>query len=103
MRFQNLMASKRLEVNMDKSAYILIGKKKTIERVREEIERKPIMYNNMKMKEKKKEKWLGDIIDAGGNKASTLSTIKERKTRIINAINETIAIIEDSRINRLGS
>ena len=42
-------------------------------------------------------------IDSAGIKESTLSTINERKFRIINAINEIIAIIEDSRLHRLGS
>ena len=60
-------------------------------------------YNNVKLKEKKEEKWLGDVISAFGNKASTLASIRERKGRLVNAIFETIAIIEDSRVNRLGA
>ena len=55
------------------------------------------------MKEKTEEKWLGDIINVKGNVASSISSIKERKGRIYNAMNETIAIIEDCRMNRLGS
>ena len=37
------------------------------------------------------------------SKNSTLSTINERKHRIYNTINETVAILEDSRLNRLGA
>ena len=38
-----------------------------------------------------------------GDRESTLATINERKHRIFNSINETVAIIEDSRVNKLGS
>ena len=37
-----------------------------------------------------------------GVKESTISTINERKCRIYNVINETIAIVQDSRLNKLG-
>ena len=33
----------------------------------------------------------------------TIASINERKNRIFNAMNETIAILEDSRVNKLGS
>ena len=42
------------------------------------------------------------MINSSGNRESTLSTITERKFRIYNIINETIAIVEDSRINQPG-
>ena len=48
------------------------------------------------------EKWLGSIVNAKGVRDSTVSTIAERKSRIMNIIYETIAIVEDSRIHRLG-
>ena len=102
-RFLSLMNSKMLEINMSKSIYLLAGKKRNIERIRKEIEKNPIKYNGEPLKEKECEKWLGDMINGKGNKQSTLSSLNERKNRIYNAINETIAILEDSRINRLGS
>ena len=55
------------------------------------------------LKEKEKEKWLGDMIHSGGCRASTLASISERKGRVYNAINETLAIIEDTRVSKLGS
>ena len=102
-RFEELMDAKRLDVNIDKCAYMIFGKKKNVDRIRNEIQNNPLYYKGTAMKEKKKEKWLGDFIDVLGLKESTLTTIQERKQRIFTAINEVIAIIEDSRVNRLGS
>ena len=102
-RFQKLMESRLLEVNTSKSVYLISGRKKTVSRIREEIRCNPICYNGNPLKEKTSEKWLGDVIHVSGNKASTLASINERKIRIYNAINEVISIIEDSRINKLGS
>ena len=101
-RFENIMDSKALEVNTIKSAYLIIGKKKNVEKIRSEIAENPLYYKDSIIKEKSTEKWLGSIINSSGNKESTISTINERKFRIMNMINETIAIIEDCRLNRLG-
>ena len=49
---------------------------------------------------KKKKKWLGEIIDCNGDSIS--ATIQSRKGRIYNAIHEVIAIVEDTRMQRLG-
>ena len=102
-RFQKLMESKRLQINLDKSAVMIMGKKKVVDQIREEINKNPVTYNNVKLKEKKEDKWLGDVVSVAGNKASTLASIRERKGRLVNAIFETIAIIEDSRVNKLGA
>ena len=87
-----IMDSKALNFNIDKSTYLLIGKKKNIERIRSEIEKNPLIYKDNVVKEKTTEKWLGSSINAAGLKESTISTIKE-----------TISIIEDSRLNCLGA
>ena len=102
-RFQKLMGSKMLELNVSKSIYMVVGRKKNVSRIRKEIESKPILYNGTTLKEKETEKWLGDVLNVKGNKASTLSSINERTHRIYNIMNETVAIIEDSRVNRIGS
>ena len=102
-RFEMVMASKALEVNIDKSVYLLAGRKKNVEKIRQELEREPLLYKGSKIKERKTEKWLGQMINGAGLKESTISTINERMFRIFNIINETISIVEDSRMNRLGS
>ena len=102
MRFEKIMGSKALEVNTDKSVYLLSCKRKNLERIRAEIARTPLQYKGSKIKEKSTEKWLGSIINSAGTYESSISTISDRKFRIYNIINETIAIIEDCRFNKLG-
>ena len=102
IRFEKLMASKALQVNIDKSVYLLACKKRNVEKIRTELSKSPLRYNKSELKEKLTEKWLGSIINVSGVRESALSTINERKYRIHNIINETIAIMEDSRLNRLG-
>ena len=65
-----------------------------------EIHDNPIKYNGNIMKERKEDKWLGDTLDGAGPTESILSTINERKGRVFNLIRETIAIIEDTRMNK---
>ena len=103
LRFQRMMESKRLQINIDKSSVILSGRRNMVNKIRKEIEDNPFKYDNSTMKEKSEVKWLGDIIHSEGNKASSLASIKDRKTRIMNAMYETVAIIEDSRVNKMGS
>ena len=66
------------------------------------LESDPLLYKGSIVKEKSSEKWLGDFINGAGVKESTLTTIKERKFRIMCIINETISIIEDSRMHKLN-
>ena len=42
-------------------------------------------------------------MNTAGTKETTISSLNERKLRIYNAINETIAIVEDCRMHRLGA
>ena len=63
----------------------------------------PLNYKELVVKEKTMEKWPGCMINSAGLKESIVSTIKERTYRVMNGINEIIAIIEDSRMEKLGS
>ena len=47
-RMELIMGSKALDVNTDKSVYLLAGKRKNLERIRQEIEKNPIVYNKKK-------------------------------------------------------
>ena len=91
-----------MKIHPDKSCYILAGSKTNILRIREEIEKKPLMYKNFQLKEKVKEKWLGDQFHQAGLDASVNITIKERIGRIKLAIFETNSIMEDVRMMVVG-
>ena len=102
-RFEAIMASKGLTINIDKSIYLLAGKRKNVDKIRAELSRHPLLYKGSILKEKTTEKWLGSQINPLGLKESTLSTLNERKARILNIIHESIAIIEDCRMHKLGA
>ena len=102
-RMKDVMGSKGLEVCIDKSVYLLSCKKKNIGKIRQEIANNPLLYNGSPLKEKLTDKWLGSIINPIGVRESTISTINDRKFRILNIINETISIIEDCRFNKVGA
>ena len=66
------MESKLLDLNLDKSCYILVGK------------------------------YLGDYLHSEGSAASVECTISHRAGRTTSSIVETRAIIDDSRVNTVG-
>ena len=102
-RFEAIMASKGLSANIDKSIYLLAGKRKNLEKIRNELSRQPLLYKGSALKEKVTDKWLGSFINPLGIKESTIWTINERRSKILNIIYETIAIVEDCRMNRPGA
>ena len=81
---------------------LLMTKKTMKEKIQKEIKENPVFFGDHIIKVKGKEKWLGDMIDSDGESASVLSTIKSRKGRIMTIILETIAIVEDTRMQRIG-
>ena len=101
-RFQALMKDKQLEINLDKSILMIMAPKRNKKRIEEEIKKFPVKYEDKDLKIKSQEKWLGDWIHTGGSSESISATLNARKGRIMNAINEAIAIIEDSRMHRMG-
>ena len=94
--------SKQLEINIDKSSFIILGNKNKVKEIREQIAVTPLTLNNNEIKEKSTEKYLGDYLHKDGNEASIQQTITNRKWRIMSSILEIKIIIEDFRINSIG-
>jgi hypothetical protein len=97
-----VIESKLLDLNLDKSCYIVIGAKNTANEIRNEISSNPLTLCGNLMKEKVFDKYLGDYIHSEGTGASVLCTVKNRFGRISSNIIETRAIIDDCRINSVG-
>ena len=76
--------------------------KKNMNKIKNEINRHPLKYKNSIIKEKDKEKYLGEMIHNGGLESSINATINDRKGRVKNAIFELNAIIEDTRMMVIG-
>jgi hypothetical protein len=77
-----LAKQKNLTLHPVKCCYILCGSKKQIEEAREEIVKLPVRCGDFIMKEKKSEKWLGDILSGEGVGKSALATLAEREGKI---------------------
>ena len=68
VKTSSTMKSKQLQLNKDKTAYVIFGKKKQKEYARKEIDVCPIYCGDFITKEKVTEKWLGDIFHQAGLK-----------------------------------
>ena len=96
------MEGKVLDLHEDKSCFLVIGNKKQKEDFLAESKDNPIKLYGEKMKEKGKEKYLGDMIDSRGNAASVAETVKDRYGKILSGIFEIRQVVEDSRCQMVG-
>ena len=101
-RFEQVMNNKLLEINLDKSVFVILGRKDVKSKIQKEINNLPLSFKGNMLQQKKNDKWLGDLIDTEGENSSVISTINERKLRIMTSIIEITSIIEETRINRIG-
>ena len=70
--------------------------------VAKELELCPLTLYGNNMKEKRYEKYLGDLVHGEGVAKSVEATVNERRGRTMLAITEIRAIVEDCRSNTLG-
>ena len=99
---ESCMESKLLDLNTDKSCYILMGSKKCVKMLESELSVTPLTLCGDKMKGKVSDKYLGDYIHSMGPSASVQCTISYRYGGIVSGILETRAIIDDCRVNTVG-
>jgi hypothetical protein len=81
---------------------LFFGNNKTKKLIENEIAERPLIYDNFAVTRKTQEKWLGDILSDGGLEKSAEATITNRYGRIIGAIFELKAAIEDLRMQMIG-
>ena len=101
-KIEACMETKVLDLHPDKSCYIVIGNTQAADEMRSEIKMHPLTLYGQVMKEKKSERYLGDIIHGGGLAASAAATIKLRHSKMIHGLKEIKAIVEDCRSNTMG-
>ena len=99
---ESCMESKLLDLNTDKSCYIVIGGKSVVKNIKCELLSSPLMLCGDLMKEKLSDKYLGDYIHSEGPTASAHCTVSNRYGRIMSGIIEARAIIDDCRVNAIG-
>ena len=93
---------KLLDLNTDKSCFIILGDKKMVKNIQSEMLSSPLSLCGAPMKEKVSDKYLGDYIHTSGPRESVNCTVSNRFGRTLLGILETRAIIDDCRINTVG-
>ena len=96
------MESKLLDLNQDKSVYIVVGNKEARQKMAKELEETPLTLAGLPMMEAAQEKYLGDQIHHLGNSESVLATIRARSGQVSAAIFEIRKVVEDCRANIVG-
>ena len=96
------MKQRGLALNQDKSVCVIIGSKKQKLKASEEIEKDPLHCGEFVTKEKKEEKWLGQIISEGGLADSVAKTVTARTGKIKAACLEIVQVVNDWRADAVG-
>jgi hypothetical protein len=97
-----VMETKLLDFNLDKSCYMVIGEECAQNDIRKQFQETPLTLSGVVMKEVNEEKYLGDYISAGGLDKSTIVTIDRRYNKVVNALVEIRAVVEDCRSHITG-
>ena len=97
-----LMEDKQLKCHPDKTGFVVMGSSKNREEIREQVKETPIMFGSFITKEKKVDKYLGDMFSHEGLGESIMETIKDRTGRVKTAIMEVKGIMEDYRMQAMG-
>ena len=102
IRINDCLESKLLDANTDKTVYILLGEKNSVDKIRQDIKINPLTLGESELKEKDSYSYLGDVIHMDGLSSSVYATIKKIESRTISAIKEVKSIIEDCRMKAVG-
>ena len=104
IKVEACMETKMLDLHDEKSCFLVVGKGKVLNQVKNELQMSPLNLYGKPMKQKKQEKYLGDLLHSDGLAASVKATVEARaaelKSRAVRV--EVHAIIEDCRSNCLG-
>jgi hypothetical protein len=101
-KIETCMETKILDLHPEKSCFIIVGSKDATTELRNDLMLNPLLLYGKNMKEKKFERYLGDLIHGGGVAESAEATVNNRHGKMIHGIKEIRAIVEDCRSNTLG-
>ena len=100
-KVEDLLNRKGLELNLDKSNFLIMGSKKSRKKIQNQVDQNPLTLNNQNMKQVKTLKYLGDFISTNLSE-SVHDTVMKRIPVAKMAIYEIRAVIEDRRAKSLG-
>ena len=96
------MESKLLDLNLDKSSFMVVGERKQRKHLEDDLKKTPLTLYGKPLRQKEKEIYLGDTISTG-NAESVEATVQSRYSRIMSSIMETRTVIEDARLTVAGA
>ena len=96
------MEDKQLECHPDKTGFVVMGSSKYKEEIRKQVEEELIMFGSFETKEKKADKYLGDIFSSEGLGDSIVKTIQDRAGKVKIAMMEVKGVMEDFRMQAVG-
>ena len=96
-RMEAMAETKLLDFNMDKSVLIVMGKAKVKKEMEAQLLINPPKLYGQNMIMVNEEKYLGEIISAGGLADSVTATVAKRSGRVLQSIFEIRTIIDDCR------
>ena len=102
VRMENVMESKLLDFNLDKSCAILMGAKGVKDEMENELKDNPLTLCGQTMKCLPMEKYLGDMICSSGLAGSVHATVVRRRGNVVINILETRAVVDDCRASIVG-
>ena len=100
-RIEEMINMKVLEFNVEKSSYVIIGNKKERKKLKEQLNKQPLLLCGEPMKEVKSVKYLGDWVSFD-LKDSIHETVLKRIGVAKHSIYELRTIVEDSRAYSIG-
>ena len=101
-RINSLMKKRALSLNEEKSVCIIMGTKQQKKDATEKLNKEPLMCGSFETKEKKVDKWLGQLIAARGLEALVEETVIAKEGKIRAAGLEIASIVEDWRSQAAG-
>ena len=96
------METKMLDLHDEKSCFLVFGKGKELESMKTNLKNNPLTLYGKTMKQKEKEKYLGDYLHGGGLAASVRATVEARTRALRSGAVEVRAVVEDCRSRCLG-
>jgi len=94
--------TKLLDYNHEKSGFLIIGGKKSKQKMQKELDVSPLMFCNKTMKEEKYTKYLGDWLSTNGLADSVKITVNKRLGLVQRAIADIRIIVDDCRNSIVG-
>ena len=102
LKVDTMIKEKRWSLNQDKSVCLVMGSKRQVEEVRQELEARPLLCGEFETKMVQYDKWLGDYFHTGGLGESCLETIRQREGKVKGAALEISVIVDDWRAQVVG-